>query len=164
MVQSILAMIEWVLVPLILFLLFGYGFQILPNQVKSEQLRKGARAARWAGLLLLVLFVISRKGQHDALVLTFPTYRFNFPLTVVGIPVGFCFSWLIERVKRNRLLSLVVLVLVSAMAITFYSYFFIYVTRILILFLVLGFAFGFLIDKSFSRHWFNPSQKTDSNK
>ncbi len=151
-VPLILKAIEWVLVPFVLVALWGYGFYSLPTNAGSHEAKAACRYARWAGLILFVLFVVSRKGRGDTLSLKIPEYDFNWWLTILGTVFGFFFSWFIEKVKHIRAVAFVVLVLVASMSISFYCYLFVQDTRVWILFLALGFALGTLLDKAFSAH------------
>ena len=150
-VPMLLKVIEWGLVPLVLFILWVYAFFLLPAEGPTAEAKAAARHARWAGLVIFVLFVISRKERKDILTLYIPSYAFNWWLTFLGTALGFFASLLIELLRYSRIISFVVLVLVASMSIALYSYFFILGARVEILFLALGFALGTLLDKAFGR-------------
>lgn len=46
--------VEWVLVPFILVLLWGYGFASLPEWAATKPAKKAAHSAHWAGLVLFL--------------------------------------------------------------------------------------------------------------
>jgi hypothetical protein len=143
--SALTTVIEWVLVPLILLLLFGHGFAHLPEEPTSSVAKKAARAARWAGLILFVLFVLWRQGQGDVFLVEMPNFRFELgflAVTVVAAAAGFWFSRFVDWLKGTQAFPFGVLALVALMSIAIYTYFFIWASRALILFLALGFAMG----------------------
>lgn len=152
-IASVLAgVIEWAVVPLVLLLLFGYGFAQLPEQPAGEGAKKAARSARWAGLILFVLFVLWRRGRGDTFLDTMPDYRFDLGFLVVtalAAAAGFWFSRFVDWLKGTKAFSFAVIVLVALMSIVMYTYFFIWASRVSILFLALGFAMGTLLNRAF---------------
>jgi hypothetical protein len=150
-VPMLLKVIEWGLVPLVLVILWFYAFFLLPEEGPTAEAKTAARHARWAALVIFVLFVISRKGAPDTLTLNIPNYDFHWLLTLSGMVLGFFASLIISFLRYLRVISLVVLVLVASMSIALYSYFFVLDARVGILFLALGFALGTLLDKAFGR-------------
>lgn len=151
--SALAKVIEWALVPLVLILLWAYGFFQLPNEAVPQQATRGARAARWAGLILFVLFVLWRQGQGDHFSGKMPEYRFDLSeiaMTLFGAAAGFLFSRFVSRLKGTKAFPFVVLVLVALMSVALYTYFFIWESRGTILFLALGFALGTLLDRAFS--------------
>ena len=93
---TLLRAIEWFLVPIVLAVLWIYAFFFLPGKARANEAKTAARYASLAGLIIFVLFIISRKGKSDILTLEIPTYTFNWWLTGLGALVGFFFSWIIE--------------------------------------------------------------------
>ena len=148
-VPTIFKFIEWILVPAVLLVLWYYGFFLLPMKAEPGKARSAARYAGWAGLIIFVLFVVSRKGRGDTLTFRVPEYDFNWWLTAVGTFVGFVLRWLIDKPMRPLELAVMVLVLVSSSSISIYSYLFIQETRPAILFVALGCALGILLEKAF---------------
>lgn len=151
--SALTSVIEWAVVPLILLLLFGYGFAQLPEQPATEGAKKAARAARWVGLILFVLFVLWRQGRGDTFIGIMPDYRLELGFLVVtalSAVAGFGFSRFVDWLKGTNGFPFVVLVLVALMSIAVYTYFFIWASRALILFLALGFAMGTLLNRSFA--------------
>ncbi len=145
--------IEWALVPLVLVLLWAYGFFQLPGEAVPARATQGARAARWAGLILFVLFVLWRQGHGDTFLSKMPDYRFDLTaivVTLLGAFAGFGFSRFVSRLKGTKAFPFVVLVHVALMSVALYTYFFIWASRGTILFLALGFALGTLLDRAFS--------------
>jgi hypothetical protein len=69
---TLLRAIERFLVPFVLAILWVYAFFVLPG--KAAKAKIAARYASLAGLIIFVLFVISRKGKSDVLTLGIPTY------------------------------------------------------------------------------------------
>jgi hypothetical protein len=151
--SALTKVIEWALVPLVLLLLWAFGFFQLPDEATPPPAVKGARSARWAGLILFVLFVLWRQDQGDTFVGRMPDYGFDLTavvMTVVGTLAGFGFSRFVARLKGTKAFPFVVLVLVALTSIALYTYFFIWASRATILFLALGFALGTLLDRAFS--------------
>ncbi len=147
------ATFEWVLVPLILLILFWYGFFSLPDEPSTPQEKKAAAAARWVGLILFVLFVLWRRGRGDHFSETMPAYGLHFihlVLTAAAATGGYWFSRGINVAKGTKAFPAVVLLLSALTSIASYTYFFIWESRAPILFLVLGFGAGILLDRAFS--------------
>jgi len=134
------SVIEWGLIPLILLVFWVYGFFVLPGKAeakkgqktdkktdrkKDEQTaQKSARAGRWAGLVLFVLFVLWRSGQGDSFQTT-PVSTLGswfIPLVLTGAVVGFFFSWAVAKLKDTWAFPLLVLVLVGLLSIAPYAY------------------------------------------
>jgi hypothetical protein len=144
--------IESFLVPIVLLLLFGYGFVHLPEEPTSSAAKKAAHSARWAGLILFVLFVLWRRGQGDVYLVEMPEYRLELGfliVTALAAAAGFVFSRFVDWLKGTKAFPLGVLVLVALMSIAIYTYFFIWASRVVILFLALGFAMGTLLNRAF---------------
>jgi hypothetical protein len=151
--SALAKVIEWALVPVVLILLWGFGFFQLPNEAVPPTGTRAARAARWAGLILFVLFVLWRQDRGDTFLGKMPDHSFDLTalvVTLVGAVAGFGFSRFVAMLKGTKAFPFVVLVLVALMSIALYAYFFIWASRATILFLALGFAFGTLLDRAFS--------------
>ena len=153
-IGSVLAkVIEWILVPLVLLLLFGYGFAHLPEEPTNPAAKKAARSARWAGLILFVLFVLWRQGRGDVFFGEMPHYRLELGfliITALAAAAGFWFSRFVDWLRGAKAFPFVVLVLVALMSIAIYAYLFIWAMRVLILFLSLGFSMGTLLNRAFA--------------
>lgn len=162
--SALAKVVEWALVPLVLLLLWGYGFFQLPDEAAAPAAKKAARAARWAALILFVLFVLWRRGRGDVFIGTMPKYRFNLPLVtvaVLGTSAGVGFSRFVDKLKGTKAFPFVVLVLVALMSVALYTYFFVWSSRAVILFLALGFSLGTLLDRAFSALRPESSHKSD---
>jgi len=151
--SALASVIEWAIVPLILLLLFGYGFTQLPEEPASEGAKKAARSARWVGLILFFLFVLWRQGRGDVFFGTMPDFRLELGflmVTALAAMAGFCFSRFVDWLKGTGAFPFVVLVLVALMSVAMYTYLFIWARRVVILFLALGFAMGTLLNRAFA--------------
>lgn len=150
--SALAKVIEWILVPLILLLLFGYAFATLPEEPIGSAAKKAARSARWAGLIFFVLFVLWRQGRGDNFLDTMPSYRFDVRLltiTVIAAVAGFASSWFVDWLRSKGAIPFAVIPLVVLTLTASYTYFFIWNLRTLILFLALGFALGALLKRAF---------------
>jgi len=156
--SALLRAIEWGLVPIVLAFIFAYGFFKLPSETSDDATKSAARAAKWAGMLILVLFVVSRKSRGDTLNLSIPAYDFSWTYSSIGIVGGFFLSWLVSKLRGSRVLAAFILALVAGSAVALYSYFFIPPARSPIIFLALGFALGSLLEKAFGLHGGSDSQ------
>lgn len=123
---------------------------ILPGEPDNDGAKRAARAARWAGAVILVLFVVSRKHRGDALSLEIPSYDFSWALLIAGTAMGFFLSWLVSKLQEPRVFGGFVLGVVAGSSIALYSYFFVQPARGAIIFLALGFALGTLLDRTFT--------------
>jgi hypothetical protein len=116
----------------------------------QHELKVSAKAGLWAGLLLFVVYVISKLPM-----LREPTFNFrslpqfdSWP-AVVGFAVGFFVLWGVRFSVKTPLVGLVTLVLSAASASALYSYVFLESLRASMLFWALGLAFGTLLHMVF---------------
>jgi len=127
------SVIEWALVPMILLVFWVYSFFVLPGKAEAktgqkkdgQTAQKSARAGRWAGLVLFVLFVLWRSGYADGFQTTTPVSTLGswfMPLVLAGAVVGFFFSWGIAKLKDTWAFPLLVLMLVGLLSIAPYGY------------------------------------------
>lgn len=145
----IMAAIEWCIVPLILPAIFLFALFGIPGNAADSQVKASARAGKWAGLILLVIFIVSQKNRPLAFSFKIPSYDFLLvPLLLSGL-AGFFFSWIFDVIKRTRVIGFFVLALIAATTITFYSYLFISSIRSMIVFVALGIMLGVLMHEVF---------------
>ena len=139
-----MAVIEWGIVPLILaglllFTLFG-----IPDDMADPNIKVSARSGKWAGLIVLVLFIISQKNRELTFSFKIPAYGFAIWPTLLSTAAGFALSRFFDLIKRTRVLGIFILALVATTSITFYSYIFITNVRSTVVFIALGITFGVL--------------------
>lgn len=149
MIQYVMAAIEWAVVPIILFLLFVYSLFGVPDRSAERVVKASARAGAWAGLIVLVLFIISQKGQGLSFSFELPAYGFQFWTTVVSCAGGFIGSWGLDFIRRSRIVGMFVLVLVAASSVALFSYVFVLSVRQDLVFISLGVALGCLVHEVF---------------
>jgi hypothetical protein len=136
--------VDWVIVPIALLGLLGFAWQSVPEKAKDPTARQSANYGRWLGVVLFVIFVLTRRHSQDQFNLRIPTYPFS-PLVlgfgaILGafVPSGF------DLLRRFRVLGLLTAPLVAASLSALYSYFFIARSRGVMVFLALGCAAGAL--------------------
>lgn len=149
MTSIIMGAIEWLIVPLILVLIFIYAFFIIPNEINDKLIKNSTIAGRYAGLIVLVMFIVSQKNKRMVFQFYIPEYNFAFWTTFLSVCTGFVFSWFFDYIKGSRVLGIFVLALVAITSITFYSYLFINDVRSTIIFTALGIGFGVLVHRVF---------------
>ena len=149
--------IEWAIAPVALFALFIYGFFCISRVANAPLPKDSAVYGRWAGLVIFVVFLLTRKHRIDVFSFALPSYDFDFLKILCGVVVGFVFSWMFDYLRRFRVLGVLTMLLVSATSIALYAYFFVESFRGPLIFISIGLAFGTLLHRVF----FPPSKVTD---
>ena len=145
MASYIIAVIEWGSVPLILLGLLLFTLFGIPDDKAGPEIRVSTRSGKWAGLIVLVLFIISQKNRELTFSFKIPAYGFAIWPTILSTAVGFVLSRFFDFIKRTRVIGIFVLLLVATTSITFYGYIFITNIRSTVVFVALGIAFGVLL-------------------
>lgn len=115
----------WAIVPLILFLILCYSLFRIPDKMAEPKVRTSARAGKFAGLIVLILFIISQQNRQLNLSFRIPSYEFDFWPTLIGALAGFIVYGVFSFVKPARAIGVFVLAIVGSTSIALYSYFFI---------------------------------------
>ncbi len=142
--------VHWAIVPGIMLALFLFGRTILARNTSDADLKTSASAGFWAGLVLLVIFVVSQ--LHKIRTPTFDVTELpglDPAPTGVGFVLGFAFLWAARYMAPTRLVGLIVLLLTATSSISLYAYIFIESLRSMVLFLALGTALGALLHMVF---------------
>lgn len=145
----IMAVIEWAVVPLVLAGILLYTIIFIPDDQAIPRVKTSAQAGKWAGLIVFVIYVISRRSQTMAFSLQPADYDFVFWPTAAAVAAGFAVSAVFDLIRSTRFLGLLVLALVSATSISLYSYLFIRLVRNSLVFVLLGFVLGVLLYEVF---------------
>jgi hypothetical protein len=141
---SIINIAMWAVPPVILFLILCNGLLRAPERVHEPKIRVSARAGKFAGLIVLVLFIISQKKRDFDLSLNIPSYEFDFWPILIGAAAGFIVYGLFSFVKPTRAVGLRALAIVGSTSIALYGYFFISGLSKTVMFGTLGILLGVL--------------------
>jgi len=137
--------VSWAVVPAIILAAFFFSIIIVRRTLQDER-GTSARAGFWAGILLMIVFVISQWYRVKS-----PTFSLkslpslNIESAGIGFIVGFFFLWIVRFLLPTRMVGLISLILSAASTSGLYAYIFIESLRGTILFLALGIAFGALL-------------------
>lgn len=145
--NEFMTIIEWWVVPIILSSFLLYVVFFLPPDESPPLVKASARSGKWAGFIILALFVVSRKASEDAFSFTIPSYPFDFVSTILATVVGGVFFHVLTQLGSSRFLGLFSCVLSAAISITLYSYFYICPIRSTIVFWTLGVTLGILLQR-----------------
>jgi hypothetical protein len=141
---AMLKFIDAVAAPLALVALLVLVWLYFPRQATEARARQSAVLGRWLGVVLFVLFVLTRSGSFDAIS---PSGRAPSILPqwlVIGLVFGLALPKLTEIALRIRTLGLMTAPLVASLMVAIYSYYFISGVRGALLYLVLGLGAGAL--------------------
>ena len=137
--------INWGIVPGILLAVLFFSI-IIVRCTSQDERGTSAKAGFWAGILLMIVFVISR--SHTVKSPTFSLQSLpslNLESAGLGLIVGFMFLWVVRFLLPTRMVGLISLILSAASTTGLYAYVFIENLIGTILFLALGIAFGALL-------------------
>lgn len=141
---NIINFVVWAIVPLILSLVLCFSLFCLPGKAAEPKVRASARAGKFAGLIVLILFIISQENRQFAFSFKIPSYGFDFWPTLIGASAGFFVYGVFSFVKPARSIGIFVLAIVGSTSIALYSYFFISGLSTTIMFGTLGILIGVL--------------------
>jgi hypothetical protein len=137
--------VNWGIVPGILLAALFFSILIVRRTSQDER-GTSAKAGFWAGILLMIVFVISRwhtVGSPTISSRSLPSL--NLESTGLGLMIGFLFLWIVRFLLPTRMVGLISLILSAASTSGLYTYVFVESLRGTILFLALGIAFGALL-------------------
>jgi hypothetical protein len=145
-VQEIIStVVNWGIVPGILLAIFFFSVIIIRRTSQDER-GTSARAGFWAGILLTIVFIISRWRLVRSPRFSLNSLpRLNFESAGIGFIIGFLFLWIVRLFLPTRMVGLISLILSAASTTGLYAYVFVESLRSTILFLALGIAFGALL-------------------
>ncbi|NIM98817.1 MAG: hypothetical protein GTO24_12285, partial [candidate division Zixibacteria bacterium] len=103
-----------------------------------------ARAGKFAGLIVLILVIISQNKRELNFSFKIPSYDFDFWPTLIGASAGFIVYGVFSFVKPTRAIGIFVLAIVGSTSIALYSYFFISGFSNTVMFGTLGILLGVL--------------------
>jgi hypothetical protein len=125
--------------------LFVYAVRIAAR-ADDPDLRRSAWAGFWAGLVILVLYIVSQSSRMrgpDLDISTLPGLQ-PAPL-LIGLTAGFVFLWMVRFLVPTRVVGLVTLLLSATSTCALFSYVFIDSLRLSVLYASLGAALGILL-------------------
>jgi hypothetical protein len=123
--MKIVTIVIWGFVPLILLLILCFTLFRIPDKMAELKIKASARAGKFAGLIVLILFIISQKNRDFNFSFRIPSYEFDLWPTLVGALAGFIVYGVFSFIKPARAMGIFVLAIVSSTSIVLYSYFFI---------------------------------------
>jgi hypothetical protein len=140
-----LVVVIWGIVPAIILSALFFSIIIVRRTLQDER-GTSARAGFWAGILLMIIFVISQWNtvKSPAFSLKFLP-SLNLESAGIGLIIGFLFLWIVRFLLPTQMVGLISLILSAASTSGLYAYVFIESLRGTILFLALGIAFGALL-------------------
>jgi hypothetical protein len=145
MTPVISTVIQWVILPSIMFALFAFAW-IVASTAKNPELKVSSWAGFWAGLVIFVTYVVSQLGHIREPDLHFSSLPgFQFLPSGWGLGTGFVFLGLVRHVVPTRLVGLITLMLAACSTCALFTYIFIDSLRVSILYWTLGIALGILL-------------------
>jgi hypothetical protein len=143
--QIISAVVNWGIVPGVLLAVLFFSI-IIVRCTSQDDRGTSAKAGFWAGILLMIGFVISRWHTVKSPAFTLkPMPSLNLESAGLGLIMGFLFLWIVRFLLPTRMVGLTSLILSAASTSGLYAYVFVESLRGTILFLALGIAFGALL-------------------
>ncbi len=143
--EIISVVVTWGIVPGILLAVLFFSVIIIRSTSQDER-GTSAKAGFWAGILLMIVFVISRWHMIKSPTFSLnPLPSLNLESAGIGFIIGFLFLWIVRFLLPTRMVGLISLILSAAGTTGLYAYVFIENLRRTILFLALGIAFGALL-------------------
>ncbi len=137
--------VNWGIVPAIILSALFFNIIIVRRTLQDER-GTSARAGFWAGILLMIVFVISQWHTVKSPAFSLNSLpSLNLELAGIGLIIGFLFLWIVRFILPTRMVGLISLILSAASTSGLYAYVFIESFRGTILFLALGIAFGALL-------------------
>jgi membrane protein YdbS with pleckstrin-like domain len=139
--------IHWIVVPLILLTVLGYGCT-LPRRSDDPSVRTSGKAGVVAGFIVFIIFVVSQQKNGLRFSLEVPAYSFDFfgiSATVGGVISGFLIARIVDATRQYRAFGFLVLFIVATTTIASYGYFFIKDVRSIVVFVSLGTMLGALL-------------------
>jgi hypothetical protein len=145
MTPIISTVIQWVILPLIMFALFAFAW-IIASTARSAELKVSSWAGFWAGLVTFVIYVVSQLGHIREPDLHFSALP-GFLLLPLGwgLGAGFVFLWTVRHAVPTRLVGLITLMLAASSTSAVFTYIFIDSLRVSVLYWTLGSALGILL-------------------
>jgi hypothetical protein len=145
MTPVISTVIQWVILPSIMFALFVFAWMIA-STAKNAELKVSSWAGFWAGLVTFVIYVVSQLRQIQE-----PSFDYSkleglliLPLAS-GLGAGFVFLWMVRQLVPTRLVGLLTLMLAASSTSAVFTYIFIGNLREQVLYCTLGTALGILL-------------------
>lgn len=145
MEKFVLFFVQWIVLPIIMFVLFLFSIAIV-SSTRGEEQRISAHAGFWAGLVIFVIYVTS---QVTALQTPrFAPYELEglwIPQAAIGVLIGFIFMLILKIFLPTRLVGFITLSLSATSTSALFSYVFISYLRPIVLYWILGLALGILL-------------------
>ncbi len=145
MATFITVLVQWVVLPLIMFAIFAFCC-IIVGTARSPETKISSWAGLFAGLLIFVVYVVSQLGQirePDFRTAALPGmlwYSLGY-----GLVAGFVFLGFVQAAVPTRLVGLITLTLAASSTSAIFTYTFIDQLRLSVLYWTLGATLGTLL-------------------
>lgn len=143
--MKVVAALPWLVVPIVLFSLLFWAMRIV-SRTKTPILKTSARAGFWGGLIICVIFTVSRLGDIQGISFSFSAVPgvdvFNLTL---GIVIGFFVILLFGMLIPTRMVGIITMLLVGASSTALVAFVLLSASRFSVLYLALGTALGVLL-------------------
>lgn len=145
MKQTLFTLMPLLVVPLILLALLVFAIVIV-RRVKDNEAKMSARAGLGAGLVLFVIYMVSRLSEAGEANLEFANFpEIDFAPLAVGALIGFGLLWSVKRVLPTRYVGISTLLLSAVGTSALYSFIFIEDMRVGVMYAALGGVLGMLM-------------------
>ncbi len=145
MALFISVLVQWVVIPLIMFAIFAFC-SIIVATARTPEAKVSSWAGFFAGLLIFVVYVVSQLGQirePDFRTAALPGMLW-YPLCC-GLVAGFVFLGFVQAAVPTRLVGLITLTLAASSTSAIFTYTFIDQLRLSVLYWTLGATLGTLL-------------------
>jgi hypothetical protein len=145
MAPIISTIVQCVILPLIMFAVFVFGW-IIAHSARTPELKVSSWAGLWAGQVTFVVYVVSQLGQIREPNLRAAPLPGLLPLPLGwGLAAGFVFLWLVRHAMPTCLVGLITLMLTASSTSAMFTYVFLDSLRVSVLYATLGTALGILL-------------------
>lgn len=145
METTVAIVVRWIVVPGIMLAIFIFALRIAARTT-SPELARSAWAGIWAGLVVLVIYIVSQLDKLASPDLDFsvlPGLQLS-PL-LIGLASGFVFLFVVRFLAHTSVVGFVTLILSAASTCALFSYIFIDSLRVSFMYAALGTALGMLL-------------------
>jgi hypothetical protein len=144
MENTIAVIVRWIIVPGVMLVLFFFALSIAAKS--APEFRRSAWAGIWAGLLVLVIYIVSHSGDLGSSELDFSTLPgLQVSPLLIGLVAGFIFLLMVRFLAHTPVVGFITLLLSATSTSALFSYIFIDSLRLSVMYGSLGAALGILL-------------------
>lgn len=145
MENTIAVIVRWIIVPGVMLVLFFFALSIAAR-TSAPEFRRSAWAGIWAGLLVLVIYIVSHSGDLGSSKLDFSTLPgLQISPLLIGLVAGFIFLLMVRFLAHTPVVGFITLLLSATSTSALFSYIFIDSLRLSVMYGSLGAALGILL-------------------